>query len=399
MSQRFSYLILGAGKQGIAAAYDVIRFGHAQKLTLADASFEFAKRGADRLKNLLRSEIRRQKIILSTYQVDGKNINSLRNVIRGHDALLSALPYYLNENVARAAIAERVNYCDLGGYFDTTKQIMALSSQAKKAGISMTTDCGVSPGMCNSLAACGMERLDKTDDVRMYCGGLPQEPKPPLNYKIVFNLEGVIGNYFGKSYVLKGGKVQLIPSFTEKEIVDVGKPLGKLEAIVTGGATSTCPWTYKGKVKNYTYKTLRYFGHWDKIQTLKDLGLFETDKIQLNGSKVSPRDLFVAVAGPKLRFEKDKDLLILQVTVIGKKHGKRMSYTFRVLDYEDRKTGFTAMQRTTGFSASIILQMLAQGKVLEKGFVPVEKAVRGHAFLSEIRKRGIDVKETVKAGA
>lgn len=397
MSQKYSYLILGAGKQGVAAAYDVIRFGNAEKVTLADASFSFAKKAVERLKKLLGPTLRKNKTVLAAFQVNGKNPADLRKVIQGHDALLSALPYYLNANVARAAISAGVNYCDLGGYFDATREIMKLSDAAKRAGVSLITDCGVSPGMCNSLAACGIAEMDSVDAVRIYCGGLPQKPKPPLNYKIVFNLEGVIGNYFGKSYVLRNGAIKLDAAFSGKEVVDVGAPLGKLEAMVTGGATSTCPWTYKGKIRHYDYKTLRWPGHWDKIQTLKDLGLLETEKVQVNGSSVAPRDLFVAVAGPKLRFEGDRDLLILQVNVAGRKSGKPLQIIYRVLDYEDPKTGFTAMQRTTGFSAAIVLQMLARGLVTEKGFVPVEKAVPGRYFLDEVKKRGIQVKEIVKS--
>ncbi len=398
MSRKYSYLILGAGKQGIAAAYDVIRFGNAGKVTLADASFSYARKAVERLRKLLGPTLRKNKTVLAAFQVNGKNPANLKSIVQGHDALLSALPYYLNVNVAKAAIEAGVQYCDLGGYFDTTREIMELSDQAKKAGVTLITDCGVSPGMCNSLAACGISELDITEEVHIFCGGLPQKPKPPLNYKIVFNLEGVIGNYFGKSYILKNGAIKLDPAFSGKEVIDVGAPLGKLEAMVTGGATSTCPWTYKGKIKHYDYKTLRWPGHWDKIQTLKDLGLLETEKVQVSGSQIAPRDLFVAVAGPKLRFEGDRDLLILQVNVSGKKSGRTMKRIYRVLDYEDPKTGFTAMQRTTGFSASIVLQMLAQGVIKERGFVPVEKAVPGRYFLNEVKKRGIQVKEIVQNG-
>ena len=171
---------------------------------------------------------------------------------------------------------------------------------------------------------------------------------------------------------------------------------GKLEAVTTGGATSTCPWTFHKTLRNFDYKTLRYPGHYDKVQLLKDLGLLETSKIQVNGFKVAPRDVFVAAAGPKLAFPKDRDLLIQRVVVYGKLKGKRAEVTYDVLDYGDRRTDFSAMQRTTGFSAAIILEMLAQGRVPRKGFVPVEKAVSGSIFLKEIRKRGIDVKERIR---
>lgn len=391
----FSYLIFGAGKQGVAAAFDVLRFGEAARLTIADSSLPFAKAAVRKLHRLAGKAIRKHKTVLTAVALDARKDSALRRLIHGHQAVLSALPYYLNPAVARAAIAERAHYCDLGGYFETTREIMKLHNQARRAGVSLIPDCGVAPGMCNSLAVCGMEHLTRSRDVKIYCGGLPVKPRPPLGYKVVFNLEGVLGNYFGKSYVLRNGKVKLVPSFSDRETIQFGR-FGTLEAVITGGATSTCPWTFQKTLRNYDYKTLRYPGHYDKIQLLKDLGLFETSKIRVNGSSVAPRDVFVAVSGPKLAFHKDRDLLIQRVVVYGDIRGKKAEVTYDVLDYGDARTGFTSMQRTTGFSAAILLEMLAQGRVAQTGFVPVEKAISGQLFLQEIRRRGIDVKERLR---
>jgi lysine 6-dehydrogenase len=391
-----SYLILGAGKQGLAAAYDAALFGQARRVVLADGHFSAAKQGVARLKKLIGPALKNQKVSLSAVRIDARKKSSLKNAMRGHQAVLSALPYYLNETAAQAAIESGVHYCDLGGYFDSTRRIMKLDAKARKAGVTLITDCGVSPGMCNSLAVCGIEHLSVTTDVSIYCGGLPQNPRPPLGYKIVFNLEGVIGNYFGKAYVLKDCKVALVPSFSGREELDFGAELGTLEAVVTGGATSTCPWTFEGHIQNYTYKTLRYPGHYDKVQALKDLGLFETEPVLVNGQWVRPRDLFVAVAGPRLNFPDDRDLLVLKVSVRGQRDGRRAEAVYDVVDYFDPATGFTAMQRTTGFSAAVVLEMLALGQIHKRGFVPLEKAVPGRAFFSEIRRRGIKVKETIR---
>ncbi len=210
----YSYAILGAGKQGVAAAYDVIRFGYAARVTIADTSLKFAREAVRKIKRIAASSLQKSNPILMAVSMDARKESDLRHVLEGHDAVLSALPYYLNPLVARAAIAARVHYCDLGGYFESTREIMKLNAPAKKAGVSLIPDCGVAPGMCNSLAVSGMERLTKARDVRIYCGGLPVKPKPPLGYKVVFNLEGVLGNYFGKSYVLRNGHVQLVPSFS-----------------------------------------------------------------------------------------------------------------------------------------------------------------------------------------
>lgn len=395
-SSEASYLILGAGKQGLAAAYDAIVYGQARRVTLADSRLEAARQGVLRLKKLAATELRRNGIALSAVTIDARKKSSLKSAMRGHDAVLSALPYYLNETAAQAAIETRTHYCDLGGYFESTRKIMKLDKKAQKAGVALITDCGVSPGMCNSLAVCGIEQLSVASEVHIYCGGLPQNPRPPLGYKVVFNLEGVIGNYFGKAYVLKDGKVALIPSFSGREELDFGAPLGKLEAVVTGGATSTCPWTYEGRIRSYDYKTLRYPGHYDKIQAIKDLGLLETEPVRVSGSEVRPVDVFVAAAGPRLSFPDDRDLLVLKVIVRGQRDGRRMEIVYDVLDYYDPKTGFTAMQRTTGFSAAVVLEMLALGSIRKTGFVPLEKGVPGRAFFSEIRRRGIQVKETIR---
>ncbi|MBI2916197.1 MAG: saccharopine dehydrogenase NADP-binding domain-containing protein, partial [Elusimicrobia bacterium] len=364
MPGRYSYLILGSGRQGTAAAYDVLRHGEASCLVLADRSLEKAKEGVTRIRSLLGQ---RPGVQLLHKRVDVSRSSQLRDLFKGHSALLSALPYYHNPKIASLAIESKVSYCDLGGYFEMTKKIGALDSKAKKAGVTLVPDCGVSPGMCNSLAVSAMEKLDRTEDVSIYCGGLPQNPKPPLGYQVVFNLEGVLGNYFGSSYVLRNGRIKQIPSFSEKEILSFGKPLGKLEAFVTGGATSTCPWTFHGKIKNYQYKTLRYPGHYEKIKLLKDLGLMENDPIQFEGQRISPRKFFAAVAEPRLTFRDRRDILVMKVIARGKRGGVPCEIVYDVLDRYDPKTRFSAMQRTTGFSAAIVLEMLAMGKIHAKG--------------------------------
>ena len=190
--------------------------------------------------------------------------------------------------------------------------------RAKKAGVALIPDCGVSPGTCNVLAAAGIARLDRADEVHIYCGGLPQTPRPPLNYKLVFNLEGVIGNYLGKAYVLRDGEIAKDAPLSRRQTLDFDPPLGRLEAAVTGGATATAPWTYRGKIRAYDYKTLRYPGHWDKIETLRDLGLLDEKPVLVKGRGVSPRDVFVACAEGRLKFPDDRDLLVQRVIVIGK---------------------------------------------------------------------------------
>ncbi len=392
-----SYVVLGAGRQGVAAAYDMVRFGQAARIALSDGDLPQARAGVARLKKLLAADLSRRKTRLLAVRVDGRRRSALKKLLAGQSAVLSTLPYDLNPVAAEAAVAAKTPYADLGGYFETTQKILKLDAKAKRAGVALIPDCGVSPGLCNSLAACGIQRLDAAEEVRMYCGGLPQVPRPPLGYKVVFSLEGLLGNYFGKAYVLKNGRVEVAPPLSAQEELDFGPPLGKLEAAVTGGATSTCPWTYAGRIRAYEYKTLRYPGHFDKIRTLNDLGLLDTEPVNVDGCRLVPRKVFVALAGPRLRFPDDRDLLVQRVIVRGRKDGRKTEIVYDLLDRFDPATGFTAMQRTTGFSAAVVTAALALGQVREKGVVPLEKALPGRFVLEETRKRGIMVKETVRA--
>lgn len=392
----YSYLILGSGLQGVAASYDVILHGGAARVVIADQSPKNCDFALKKLRKLLGGFLKKNNIQLLPYALDAHNKKELQKAMKSKDAVLSALPYYFNPLVAQTAIEEKVHYCDLGGYFEMTERILKMDKMAKKAQVTLIPDCGVSPGMCNSLALCAMEQLTRTESVRIYCGGLPIKPKGPLGYKLVFNLEGVLGNYFGKSYILRNGKIRKIPSFSEIELVQLEKPLRLLEAFVTGGATSTCPWTFKGKVKNYEYKTLRYPGHYEKIQFLKELGILDMDTVIFNGYKIVPLKFFVKLVEPHLKLEQEKDLLVMKVIVAGWQDKKNLEITYDLLEYADPKTGFSAMQRTTGFSAAIILEMLARNEIPQIGVVPIEKAVQGSLFLKEIKERGIKVKETIR---
>jgi lysine 6-dehydrogenase len=391
MTDHASYLVLGAGAQGTAAAHDLLRFQSGSTVLLADASPAAARAAAARLRALSPDAAKR----VSAAGVDGRSAAALRRLMKGRDAVLSALPYYLNPGAAAAAVAEGVPYADLGGHFETTQKIQKLDGKARKAKVAVLPDLGISPGTCNILAAAGISRMDRTEEVHIFCGGLPQEPRPPLQYKLVFNLEGVIGNYLGKAYVLRDGEIREDEPLSRRQTLEVAG-VGTLEVAVTGGATATAPWTWRGKVRTYDYKTLRYPGHWDKIETLRALGLLEETPVTVAGRPVVPRDVFVACAEDKLKFPDDRDLLVQRVVVVGDKDGRPARRTFDLLDKADPATGFTAMQRTTGFSAAIILAMLADGTIAGPGVLSVETAVPADAFIKELRRRGIDLKEAAE---
>jgi lysine 6-dehydrogenase len=323
-------------------------------------------------------------------RVDARNESDVRGVMKGVDACMNALPYYFNLDITRLAVDEGVNYCDLGGNTAIVFEQLKLDSDAKKKNISVIPDCGLAPGMVNILAGAGIAGLDEPETVRIRVGGLPQDPQPPLNYQIVYSLHGVLDYYTTDSWVLRDGEPVEVDALTEVEPVEFPEPVGRLEAFHTAGGLSTMPWTYKDRLRNMEYKTLRYPGHADAIRFIRELGLLSLEPIEVDGAQVVPRDVFIACAEPHLRKPGSRDLVALRVEAEGKKDGKRHRIVFDLIDYHDDRTGITAMERTTGFSLSIIGQLQATGQA-KTGVLTPDLAVPAQAYIDQLRRRSIDI--------
>jgi len=295
--------------------------------------------------------------------------------------------------MARAAVESGCNFSDLGGNTEIVLEQKKLHDQAERRGISVIPDCGLAPGMVNILAAEGIRRLDRAEQVKIYVGGLPQEPEPPLNYQIVYSLEGALDYYTTPSWVLRGGKPVQVDALSEVEPVDFPEPVGQLEAFHTGGGISTLPFAYQGKIEVMEYKTLRYPGHVSIMRPIRELGLLDNKPVEVKGQPVVPRDLFIAAVSPRLHKPKGRDLVALQVQVSGQKSGKPHVVTFRLIDYYDGEHGISAMMRTTGYSLSITGQMQADGRVTLKGVHTPDEAMPFQAYVSELAKRGVRIEE------
>ncbi|MRR52146.1 MAG: saccharopine dehydrogenase, partial [Rhodocyclaceae bacterium] len=225
----YTYIVLGAGKQGLAIAYDLGKFCDAKKITVADYDAKLAKAGAQRVNKLLR------KKLCVPVKADAGKESDLKRLFKGADCVVSAVPYHFNYGVARAAVAAGANLCDLGGNTDVVKQELSLDKAAKKAGVTLVPDTGLMPGMGNTLAVHAMNVMDRVDELHLRCGGLPQKPKGPLGYKLVFSVEGLINEYFGTAYIIRNGKTAAVPTFDGLEELEFPKPVGRCQAFVTSG--------------------------------------------------------------------------------------------------------------------------------------------------------------------
>jgi lysine 6-dehydrogenase len=377
-------LVLGAGLQGSACAYDLLQNPEVTQVRLADLRF-------DHLPDFLKP-LSGPRLLPTT--LDVRDREAVLAVMRESDAVMSAIPYYFNLALAECAVEAGVHFCDLGGNTEIVFQQKALAAQAQARDVTIVPDCGVAPGMVNILAEYGIRQLDKVQSVRIYVGGLPQEPAAPLNYQVVYSLEGVLDYYTTRSWVLREGQRAQVTALSERELIDFPEPVGALEAFHTAGGLSTMAFRYEGTIPEMEYKTLRYPGHAEIMETIRELGLLDVEPVDVKGAKVSPRDVFVAVVGPKLNKPKGRDLLALRVIVGGTKNGRPAERRFDLVDRYDEKHGISAMMRTTGYSLSITGQMQVRRQIGPAGVWTPDECVPAEAYIAELRARGIDLRET-----
>jgi lysine 6-dehydrogenase len=373
-------LVLGAGLQGSACAYDLLQRKEVERVTLADVRPSLVPR---RLKQAAGKR-------LTLTKLDVSQTARLRLVMRGHDAVLNALPYYFNYPVAKAAVSAGLHCADLGGNTEIVQKQKLLDAAAAKRRVSVIPDCGLAPGMVNIIAAEGIRRVGDAKSVKIYVGGLPQRPEPPLNYQIVYSLEGALDYYTTPSWILRDGRPTRVDALSEIEVVQFPAPVGTLEAFHTGGGISTLPWAYAGKVQTMEYKTLRYPGHAAIMRPIRELGLLDLKPIAVKGTRVVPRDAFIAAVSPRLTKPDGRDLVALRVEVTGK-NGRRV--TWQLLDYYDERHGISAMMRATGYSLAITGVMQVDGRIEVRGTRTPDEAVPFQEYVAELKARGVEIRE------
>jgi lysine 6-dehydrogenase len=181
---------------------------------------------------------------------------------------------------------------------------------------------------------------------------------------------------------------------TELEFVQFPEPIGLLEAFVAGGGTSTMPWAFAGHLRTLQNLTLRYPGHHAQLRAFYDLGLWDLKPVQVGDTPVVPRDVFHALFEPKVVFPEDKDLVIVRIKALGEKDGHPAEALVELIDYYDESTGFTAMERSTGWSAAVVLEMAAKG-LIPHGAGGLEIMVPAAQYVDELQKHGLVIKQSI----
>lgn len=381
-------LVLGAGLQGTACAFDLLRHSEVTEVRLAGMPI-------DKLPPFLRAYAAPRFV---PTPVDVRDHDAVRALMRECDAVMCALPYYFNLEMTRLAVDVGVHFCDLGGNTEIVSQQKELDEAARQRGVSVIPDCGLAPGMVNILAQHGIEQLDRVDAVRIYVGGLPQNPEPPLNYQVVYSLEGVLDYYTTLSWVLRNGQRTQVPALSEIEPVRFPAPLGELEAFHTAGGLSTLAFRYEGTIPTMEYKTLRYPGHATIMAALRDLGFFSLEPIQVAGHRVVPREVALAILTERLAKPEARDLVALRVVVAGERDGRPVTLTWELVDRYDEEHGVSAMMRCTGYSLAITGWMQVKGLVSGMGVRTPDEAVPAARYVEELAQRGVRITSRISEG-
>lgn len=377
-------VVLGAGLMGKEVARDLVASQAVEKIVLADVALETAKEFVATMDT--------DKI--EVVQLNAECDDALRQVIARGNVVVNALFYTFNERVAKAAIDTGVHAVDLGGHIGgITEKILDLHEEAAKKNVTLVPDLGVAPGMANILAGYGASNLDTVESIKLYVGGIPTEPEPPLHYTRVFSLEGVFDHYTEPSQAIQKGKLTEVPSLTGIEPIYFDE-FGVLEAFYTSGGISTLYKTFPN-VKTLEYKTIRYKGHAEKFKFLADLGFLSKDNIvQVDGQDINVRSVMREAIKKKLDLGNKDDAVLLRAIIAGQKNEEQYTYEYEMLVHKDMESNVSAMARATASTISVVAQMIGTGLIQQRGVFPPEQIVPGKEYIQEMAKRGVNIKET-----
>ncbi|MDK9699364.1 MAG: saccharopine dehydrogenase NADP-binding domain-containing protein [bacterium] len=386
------YWVLGCGRIGIAAIYYLLNDDQTTAVTITDASVAALRSAADKL---LRAGVAKDRIDAVATFLPMEGVSGLAEKLEPGAVVLSCLPYSLNPLAAKAAVESKCHFADLGGNIEATAEVLALSPLAKAAGVTLVPDCGLAPGLAGVVAMNGLPFFDEVEWIKLRCGGLPQSPEGPFKYSLVFSPEGLVNEYVEPALALRNGVVKQLTPMGELEEIPFSPPWGHLEAFTTSGGTSTLPTTLRGRVKNLDYKTIRYPGHCEKVRTLLDCGLADRNLWQLPGGALKPRELLEEIFRRTCPHDQP-DVVLLRVELKGTKNGHEQKVTYEMIDTFDRKTGFSAMQRTTAYPLAIIGKFLANGTITERGAIHQEIVVPSDKLFHELAIMGVQITSNLR---
>lgn len=373
-------LILGAGLVGGPMAIDLAKDSEFN-ITLVDINNDSLDKIGVKNK-------------ISTIQKDLTDSKSIKEIVKDFDIVLNAVPGFMGYNTLKAIIESRKDVVDIAFFPENP---FTLDELAKKNNVTAIMDCGVAPGMSNVLIGYIDHLLDKTETALIYVGGLPEVREWPYEYKAVFSPIDVIEEYTRPARYVENGNLVTRPALSDAEFLDFPN-IGTLEAFNSDGLRTLAETIDAPNMKE---KTLRYPGHIEKMAVLRETGFFNKEEIDIKGIKISPLEFTSKLLFPKWQLkEGESDITVMKVIVEGTKDGEKLRYTYDLFDRLDKETNTHSMARTTGYTATMAIRMLAKGLYEEKGISPPEFIGRKpecvRFILKGLEDRGIFYKESIE---
>jgi lysine 6-dehydrogenase len=377
-------LVVGCGKVGSEIARDLAASDEVDSVVAMDASPQNLK--------LLRKRVPRK---LQTVELNISQKTRFHDLLKKVDLVCGALPGRIGFDLMTETVKAGRDTVDISY---TPRDAFLLQRKAKDAGCRVVPQCGVAPGFTNMCVGDASRRLDQMKSVEIFVGGLPEKPEPPLNYRIVFSLEDVVNEYSRPVQVIEEGKRKKVDALSGRGHITL-PGVGKLEYFLTDGLGSL-PRSYP-KTREMHEFTLRYPGHADMMSTLRVLGFFERNPVKIGGVEVEPRQMSIELLRGSMSRGSPEDFLALRVDVKGLSRGKRVHLRYQLLDRYDRRSGVSAMARTTAYPCTSVALLMGRGKIKETGIVTPERITQDERLfrfvLDRLDARGVKMKMATRS--
>ncbi len=358
-------LSIGCGYIGSVLAEELVNSLDFEKLVICDTTKEKIEETAKKIGERV-----------FPLQLDISNYSNLLKIIDNADLVIGLSPGRLGFKVMKACVEKKKNLIDLSFMAEDP---FFFQESALEAGVNIIPDCGVAPGLSNMLIGKSSSQLDEVEDAIIYVGGLPQNPKPPLNYKVTWCVEDLFEEYTRKAKIIRNGKTVEVDALEGLEEIEF-EGFGKFEGFFTDSVRSL---HHTIKANNMWEKTLRYPGHVEKIKLIKKLGLL--NKKPVKSMNISPWEFMCKFWEENLSFFEEKDLVLMRIKVSGKKDSTKFLHTYELVDYFDEQKNITAMGRSTAYTAFAVIKLMIKNKINRKGVIPPEILGMNKKLFEEIQ--------------
>jgi len=372
-------IVLGAGMVGSAIAKDLAQ-EHGVSVVVVDRS----QHALEKVQT---------KATVKGIQANLQDKGVISSIVADSDLVISAIPGYIGFTTLRSVIEAGKNIVDISFF---SEEPFLLDELAKSRGVTAVVDCGVAPGLCNIIAGHVFDLLDQTDRYVCYVGGLPLQREWPFEYKAVFSPIDVLEEYIRPARFVENSEEVVRPALSDIELIDLPE-VAALEAFNTDGlrtlrTTLDIPFMRE--------KTLRYPGHANLMRVFKESGFLSTEPIEVDGQTIQPISVTSKLLFELWRLKEDEaDFTVMQIVMEGQRKGKRLRYTYDLLDRYDEETRTTSMARTTGYTCSIVARQIMSERFTQKGICPPEFIGRVQGcyenLLEEYGKRNIRLTERI----